>query len=134
MCITNIRQRNLSTNKGYRATFTKAQVGKDLGTEAGQYGSFYRFPHTHNALTAKNALVRSGHTPGGGTAAHQRSSRWCWNSLPVPGALGAACPAASADRSDTTGSRQRASSRRPTVLTRSPVRNSVIWLSSVRPS
>lgn len=44
MCITNIRQRNLSTNKGYRATFTKAQVGKDSGTEAGQYGSFYRFP------------------------------------------------------------------------------------------
>lgn len=39
MCITNIRQRNLSTNKGYRATFTKAQVGRDSGTEAGQYGS-----------------------------------------------------------------------------------------------
>lgn len=72
MCITNIRQRNLSTNKGYRATFTKAQVGKDLGTEAGQYGSFYRFPYTHNALTAKNALVWSVHTPGGGTGAHRR--------------------------------------------------------------
>lgn len=39
MCITNIGQRNLSTNKGYRATFTKAQVGRDSGTEAGQYGS-----------------------------------------------------------------------------------------------
>lgn len=72
MCITNIRQRNLSTNKGYRATFTKAQVGKDSGTEAGQYGSFYRFPYTHNALTAKNAFIWSVHTPGGGTVAHQR--------------------------------------------------------------
>lgn len=70
MCITNIRQRNLSTNKGYRATFTKAQVGKDLGTEAGQYGSFYRFPYTHNALTAKNAFIWSVHTLGGGTVAH----------------------------------------------------------------
>lgn len=72
MCITNIRQRNLSTNKGYRATFTKAQIGKDLGTEAGQYGSFYRFPYTHNALTAKNAFIWSVHTPGGGTVAHHR--------------------------------------------------------------
>lgn len=72
MCITNIRQRNLSTNKGYRATFTKAQVGKDLGAEAGQYGSFYRFPYTHNALTAKNASVWSVHTLGRGTVAHQR--------------------------------------------------------------
>lgn len=72
MCITNIRQRNLSTNKGYRATFTKAQVGEDSGTEAGQYGSFYRFPYTHNALTAKNAFIWSVHTLGGGTAAHQR--------------------------------------------------------------
>jgi len=71
MCITNIRQRNLSTNKGYRATFTKAQVGKDSGTEAGQYGSFYRFPYTHNALTAKNAFIWSVHTLGGGTVAHR---------------------------------------------------------------
>lgn len=39
MCITNTRQRNLSTNEGYRATFTKAQVGRGSGTEAGQYGS-----------------------------------------------------------------------------------------------
>lgn len=72
MCITNIRQRKLSTNKGYRATFTKAQVGEDSGTEAGQYGSFYRFPYTHNALTAKNAFIWSVHTLGGGTAAHCR--------------------------------------------------------------
>lgn len=40
MCITNIRQRNHSTNKGYRATFTKAQLEGDLGAEAGQYGRF----------------------------------------------------------------------------------------------
>lgn len=70
MCITNIRQRNLSTNKGYRATFTKAQVGRDLGTEAGQYGSFNRFPYTHNALTAKNASIWLVHTLGRGTVAH----------------------------------------------------------------
>lgn len=70
MCITNIRQRNLSTNKGYRATFTKAQVGKVSGAEAGQYGSFYRFPYTHNALTAKNAFIWSVHTLGRGTVVH----------------------------------------------------------------
>lgn len=97
MCITNIRQRNLSTNKGYRATFTKAQVGKDLGTEAGQYGSFYRFPYTHNALTAKNALVRSVHTPGGGTGAHQRGV------ADVVGVLGCQSHVSpAADRSDRT--------------------------------
>lgn len=44
VCVTNIGQGNLSTNKGYRATFTKAQVGRDLGTEAGQYGSSNRCP------------------------------------------------------------------------------------------
>lgn len=32
-CITDIRQRNLSTNEGYRATFTKAQVGRESGAE-----------------------------------------------------------------------------------------------------
>lgn len=35
MCITDIRQRNLSTTEGYRATFTKAQVGKESGAETG---------------------------------------------------------------------------------------------------
>lgn len=30
MCITNIRQRDRSTNKGYRATFTKAQLERGI--------------------------------------------------------------------------------------------------------
>lgn len=43
MCITNIRQRNLSTNKGYRATFTKAQVGKDSGLKQANMAAFTDF-------------------------------------------------------------------------------------------
>lgn len=101
MCITNIRQRNLSTNKGYRATFTKAQVGKDSGTEAGQYGSFYRFPYTHNALTAKNAFIWSVHTPGGGTVAHQRGVanifEFCFHFWGCRSPLSCVSSAASAD-------------------------------------
>lgn len=30
MCITNIGQKNLSTDKGYRVTFTKAQVSGSM--------------------------------------------------------------------------------------------------------
>lgn len=38
MCVTNIGQKNLSTNKGYRVTFTKAQVSGSMvrGSEEGE--------------------------------------------------------------------------------------------------
>lgn len=121
MCITNIRQRNLSTNKGYRATFTKAQVGKDLGTEAGQYGSLYRFPYSHNALTAKNALVGSVHAPGGGTERTGEEER-VWVRFPFPSGALKAMSVPQAALMEVTH-QQRAWSQRRTVLTRSPVRD-----------
>lgn len=38
MCITNIGQKNLSTNKGYRVTFTKAQVSGSMARGFGGRG------------------------------------------------------------------------------------------------
>lgn len=73
MYITNIRQRNLSTNKGYRATFTKAQVGRDGGGEPKQanMAACNRFPYTHNAPDSKECFYLVGpHTGQSGTRVH----------------------------------------------------------------
>lgn len=75
MCITNIRQRNLSTNKGYRATFTKAQVGRDLGgrerLKQANMAACNRFPYTHNAPDSEECFYLVGpHTGQSGTRVH----------------------------------------------------------------
>lgn len=73
MYITNIRQRNLSTNKGYRATFTKAQVERDGGGEPKQanMAACNRFPYTHNAPDSKECFYLVGpHTGQSGTRVH----------------------------------------------------------------
>lgn len=99
MCITNIRQRNLSTNKGYRATFTKAQVGRGSGTEAGQYGSLEQISLYPQCTASKERFYLVGpHTgpvvPGHPTG-EQRMVLGClvclWSFLFGWGAV-AACP------------------------------------------
>lgn len=138
MCITNIRQRNLSTNKGYRATFTKAQVGKDLGIEAGQYGSFYKISLYPQCTDSKECLYLVGpHAGRRYSAAPYRSSKRLLNSLPILGAVKAGsvlCKLCSQQWFDRIGRCQLVWSQRWTVLTQSPIRNWLIWLSSVRPS
>lgn len=137
MCITNIRQRNLSTNKCYRATFTKAQVGRGPGLKQANMAArrVSSYPQCTDSKECRGSGAPRAASPHGG-APERRSKRSCGFSSQPGGCQSRFSPAGALRLAliRRAGQLPAARSGGRAVSARSPARDPSIWLSSVRPS